>query len=453
MATMGNVLQPQFPKLGKDNYGNWSIQIKVLLQSQDLWDIVEKGYIEPTTEEEQALNDAPKTVLKQSRKTDKKALFFLYQCIDDNTFEKISSASTSKQAWEILKSMHRGIEKTIRVRLQILRSEFESLNMNGAESISEYFSRTLVIVNQMRRYGEDIDDVRVMEKILRTLTPKFEHVVVAVEQSMDFKTTSVDELMATLEIHEQRINKKTPSSLDQALQSKLSLKDENREFQGGTSHRGRGNGTRSRGYGNRGRGYEGRGRGYANRGRGGRGQFTNDARNQNFYGSRGSGRGRTRGNYNNQATEVELMLEEEESEEPREVQKEPQTPPHGSPSSSTGESSSSPSSSSSSDSSSSARPRKMRSLQEIYESMENFKGEGQVVGIHFGSTNLFVGVWQRDYRQRPGNRTTPSYYFTSAACYKSALQRKCFKSYQYEADQVNSIVQYEAQQHLISSSN
>ncbi|KAA8540680.1 hypothetical protein F0562_024401 [Nyssa sinensis] len=233
MATMGNVLQPQFPKLGKDNYGNWSIQIKVLLQSQDLWDIVEKGYIEPTTEEEQALNDAQKTVLKQSRKTDKKALFLLYQCIDDNTFEKISSATTSKQAWEILKSMHRGIEKTIRVRLQILRSEFESLNMNGAESILEYFSRTLVIVNQMRRHGEDIDDVRVMEKILRTLTPKFEHVVVAVEQSMDFKTTSVDELMATLEIHEQRINKKTPSSLDQALQSKLSLKDENREFQGG----------------------------------------------------------------------------------------------------------------------------------------------------------------------------------------------------------------------------
>ena len=300
MATMSNVLQPQFPKLGKDNYGNWSIQIKVLLQSQDLWEIVEKGYIEPTTEEEQALNDAQKMVLKQSRKTDKKALFLLYQCIDDNTFEKISSATNSKQAWEILKSMHRGIDKTIRVRLQILRSEFEGLNMNGAESISEYFSRTLVIVNQMRRYGEDIDDVRVMEKILRTLTPKFEHVVVAVEQSMDFKTTSVDELMATLEIHEQRINKKTSSSLEQALQSKLSLKDEKREFQDSTSQRGRGNGTRGRGYDNRGRGYEGRGRGYANRGRGGRGQFTNDARNQNSYGSRGRGRGRARGNYNNQ---------------------------------------------------------------------------------------------------------------------------------------------------------
>ncbi|KAA8544086.1 hypothetical protein F0562_021737 [Nyssa sinensis] len=68
------------------------------------------------------------------------------------------------------------------------------------------------------------------------------------------------------------------------------------------------------------------------------------------------------------------MLEEEESEEPREVQREPQTPPHGSPSSSTGESSSSPSSSSSTDSSSSERPRKMRSLQEIYEFTKNFEG-------------------------------------------------------------------------------
>ncbi|XP_028110126.1 uncharacterized protein LOC114308681 [Camellia sinensis] len=56
---------------------------------------------------------------------------------------------------------------------------------------------------------------------------------------------TTDELMGTLEIHERRINKKTPlSSLEQAFQSKLSFRDD-RNKRGGTSQRSR---ERGRGY-------------------------------------------------------------------------------------------------------------------------------------------------------------------------------------------------------------
>ncbi|XP_047953790.1 uncharacterized protein LOC125200029 [Salvia hispanica] len=238
MAATLNMVQPQIPKLEKHNYGNWSIQMRVLLQSQELWDIVQDGYTEPASQEaEDALTNNQRNALRDARKRDKKALFNIYQGIDETTFEKVSAATTSKQAWEILKNAFTGVDKAIRVRLQILRGEFESLAMSETESISDYFTRTLVIVNQMKRQGENIEDVRVIEKILRSLTSKFEHVVAAIEESKDLNTMSIDQLQSSLEVHEQRMKKKTTPSLEHMLQAKMSIQEDKKSAPG-TSHGG-----------------------------------------------------------------------------------------------------------------------------------------------------------------------------------------------------------------------
>ena len=41
---MANMIQPQIPKLTATNYGNWSIQMKVLLGSQDNWEVVHASF-------------------------------------------------------------------------------------------------------------------------------------------------------------------------------------------------------------------------------------------------------------------------------------------------------------------------------------------------------------------------------------------------------------------------
>ncbi|GMP69954.1 hypothetical protein CsSME_00029021 [Camellia sinensis var. sinensis] len=59
MANTNNFFQPQFPKLNKENYKNWSIHMQVLLDSQDLWKLVDRGYDEPATlKDEGNLNEA-----------------------------------------------------------------------------------------------------------------------------------------------------------------------------------------------------------------------------------------------------------------------------------------------------------------------------------------------------------------------------------------------------------
>ena len=54
--------------------------------------------------------------------------------------------------------------------LQALRREFEDLEMKFGEGVTEYFSRVMMVENKMRIYGEDMQDVKVVEKILRSLT-------------------------------------------------------------------------------------------------------------------------------------------------------------------------------------------------------------------------------------------------------------------------------------------
>ncbi|XP_016742956.1 uncharacterized protein [Gossypium hirsutum] len=254
---MAKMIQPQIPKLIKKNYGNWSIQMKALLGSQDCWDVVEKGYVElENAVAEVALTNEEKSVLKEARKKDKRALFFIFQGVDESTFEKISDAKTSNEAWGILQKSLQGAKKAKNVRLQTFRAEFETLKMKPSESVDDYVIRVKAVVNEMKKNGETLDDVRIMEKKFWSLTRKFDYVVVAIEESKDLSQISIDELVGSLQAHEHKmkLNDNTGNS-EQVLHSKLSFNESGAKdnFGQGTSNR---------------RGYRG---GYRGRNRGGRG--------------------------------------------------------------------------------------------------------------------------------------------------------------------------------------
>nr|XP_029118029.1 uncharacterized protein LOC114913563 [Elaeis guineensis] len=220
---MSNSMQFPIPRFTTTNYENWSIQMKALLGSQDIWEVVEKGYEEP--QDDRAQMAAQRTALVDQRKKDKKTLYFIYQGLDEAGFEKVACATNSKQAWEILQNAHKGVEKVKKVRLQMLRGEFETLKMKEGESISDYFTKVLSNVNQMKRNDENVEDKRVVEKILRSLDQKFDYVVAAIEESKDVDTMTIDELMGSLQVHEQRILMRKEEPLEQALKCKLTINE------------------------------------------------------------------------------------------------------------------------------------------------------------------------------------------------------------------------------------
>ncbi|KAA0062708.1 uncharacterized protein E5676_scaffold132G00300 [Cucumis melo var. makuwa] len=83
-----------------------------------------------------------------------------------------------------------------------------------SESVSDYTSRLLAVVNEMKRYGETISDEQVVEKILHSLDEKFNFIIIAIEESKDLNTMSIDELMGFLQVHEEKLVKKNKQTTE-----------------------------------------------------------------------------------------------------------------------------------------------------------------------------------------------------------------------------------------------
>ncbi|XP_019419076.1 PREDICTED: uncharacterized protein LOC109329725 [Lupinus angustifolius] len=203
------------PTLDSKNYERWHIQMKVLFGYQEVLDIIQEVY---QSVDEDA-TEAQRLVHRDCKKRDCKALFMIHQCVDESNFEKISNAKTAKEAWDSLEKCYAGAEKVKKVKLQTLRREYELLQMRDGDTIAEYFTKIRSLTNLMKGCSEAMRDQLIVEKVLRTLNLKFDHVVVAIEESKDLEVFKIEELLSTLEAHEQRIKERNS---DQALQAEAS---------------------------------------------------------------------------------------------------------------------------------------------------------------------------------------------------------------------------------------
>ncbi|KAM0029839.1 putative RNA-directed DNA polymerase [Helianthus debilis subsp. tardiflorus] len=215
MASASNLNNQTFlPVFKGEGYEFWSIRVKTVLRSQELWDLVSRGFSEED-------NDAAR--LRENQKKDARALALIQQAVHDSIFSRIAAAKTAKNAWDVLQTEYQGDSKVKTVKLQGLRREFETLQMKEDEAVADFLSKVMRIVNQKRAYGDDVTDQHVVEKVLRSLPTKWDHVVTAIEESKDLSILSFDQLMGSLQSHEARVNRSIePVEEERVFQAKES---------------------------------------------------------------------------------------------------------------------------------------------------------------------------------------------------------------------------------------
>ena len=86
---------------------------------------------------------------------------------------------------------YEGDEQVKRAKLQTLRIQYETLKMYNDESVANYFLRVDEIVNCMKNLGEEIKEAVVVEKVLRSLSPRFESKVSAIEEKENLQNLKI----------------------------------------------------------------------------------------------------------------------------------------------------------------------------------------------------------------------------------------------------------------------
>ncbi|RVW84289.1 Retrovirus-related Pol polyprotein from transposon TNT 1-94 [Vitis vinifera] len=201
----GQFAQPAIPRFN-GHYDHWSMLMENFLRSKEYWSLVETGYDEPQANA--AVTEAQQKRLDEIKLKDLKVKNYLFQAIDRTILETILQKNTSKQIWDSMKKKYEGNARVKRSILQALRRDFETLEMKSGECITDYFSRVMSVNNKMRFHGEQMREVTIVEKILRSLTDNFNYIVCSIEESKDTDTLTIDELQSSLIAHEQKFHKK-----------------------------------------------------------------------------------------------------------------------------------------------------------------------------------------------------------------------------------------------------
>jgi hypothetical protein len=174
----------QPPMLTKSNYQEWSLVMKVQMEAEGHWDVV---------------ND-----LNGTNRDDRRALAYILKGVPPELTRVLAIKDTAHDAWEALKTMRVGSERVREVKAGTLRSEYDNLRYRSGEGIESYVLRFSTIMTDLEVLGDPIDERKAVLKVLRTVPKPYKEMAQAIESLLDLKKMTLEELTGCLVVCEDR---------------------------------------------------------------------------------------------------------------------------------------------------------------------------------------------------------------------------------------------------------
>ncbi|KAK8681467.1 hypothetical protein V6N13_053870 [Hibiscus sabdariffa] len=187
------------PFFNGEHYAYWKNRMMFFIKAKDfhLWDIVEDGPFVPTkSKSEWSANDRKKMELNC------KALHIIFCALGPDVYAKVSSCESAKEVWDKLEVIHEGTNDVKETKIGLLNLEYENFKMDPNEDIKSMFDRFSTIVNQLKGFGEEIPEDKLIRKLIYSLPQSWDSKKTAIIEAKDLKKLKLDELIGSLLTHE-----------------------------------------------------------------------------------------------------------------------------------------------------------------------------------------------------------------------------------------------------------
>jgi hypothetical protein len=156
------------PYIDGEDYCMWSDKMRHHLTSlhESIWDIVEFGAQAPQVGNEGYDFDEA----SQVRHFNSQATSILLVSLCREEYNKVQGLKSSKEIWDVLKTVHEGDEVTKNSKHKMIEGELRRFILNKGEEPQAMFNRLKAMENQVRNLGSTKwDDHEMVKVILRSL--------------------------------------------------------------------------------------------------------------------------------------------------------------------------------------------------------------------------------------------------------------------------------------------
>nr|GEU82369.1 UBN2 domain-containing protein [Tanacetum cinerariifolium] len=131
----------------------------------------------------------------------------IYKALPRKEYERIFMCNTAKEIWITLLITHQGNSQVKDNKIDLLVQQYEQFVISEDESIDSAFARFNTIITSHKALDEGYSSKNYVRKFLRALHSKWRAKVMAIEESKDLTSLSLDELIENLKVHKMIIKK------------------------------------------------------------------------------------------------------------------------------------------------------------------------------------------------------------------------------------------------------
>jgi hypothetical protein len=161
-----NLYKNGIPQFNGQKYGFWSINMNTYIHAQgfQVWKSIIDGYTMPIV----PLTNDKVVKIGENNSKSKNALL---NGLSDMVFTKVSHCKSTKDKdiWDKLRNIYEGDTKVKATKLQTYKGQFEQLKMKEDKNIATYFLRVDETVNEIIGLGEEIEEIVIVQKVIRSL--------------------------------------------------------------------------------------------------------------------------------------------------------------------------------------------------------------------------------------------------------------------------------------------